>query len=181
VVWIVFSIDLGGFPFRTHEREPNSEESSHDPGFVSGIGNAYRIKFCMLLSFHQSLLTHKLTEKNWSGSSQSHAIRYRIWIDRLKGEAGRYLSRESHCFPKDMPCMVAMERSCPRCGQPIQRIRYADNETNYCAQCRPGGKILADRAFLGCWGKTWPPHLDELEALKAALKLKLSLANYGDA
>ena len=89
-----------------------------------------------------------------------------LWIDRLHAEAAEAFPEKVTAFRKDMAVHGRFGQPCPTCGQPIQRIRYADNETNYCAQCQTGGKVLADRSLSRLLGKDWPRTLDELEALK---------------
>jgi formamidopyrimidine-DNA glycosylase len=89
-----------------------------------------------------------------------------LWIDRLKEESSKDFPEKVTAFRKDMAVHGRFGQPCPRCGQPVQRIRYADNETNYCAQCQTGGKVLADRSLSRLLGKDWPRTLDELEALK---------------
>lgn len=89
-----------------------------------------------------------------------------LWIDRLEEEANKDFPEKVTAFRKDMAVHGRFGQPCPRCGQPVQRIRYADNETNYCALCQTGGKVLADRSLSRLLGKDWPRTLDELEALK---------------
>ena len=81
-------------------------------------------------------------------------------------EAAQAFPEKVTAFRKDMAVHGRFGQPCPTCGQPIQRIRYADNETNYCAQCQTDGKVLADRSLSRLLGKDWPRTLDELEALK---------------
>ena len=87
-------------------------------------------------------------------------------MDRLKAEADKNFPEKVTAFRKEMAVHGRFGLPCPRCGAPIQRIRYADNETNYCATCQTGGKLLADRSLSRLLGKDWPRTLDELEALK---------------
>ena len=89
-----------------------------------------------------------------------------LWIARLNAEATDAFPEKVTAFRKDMAVHGRFGQPCPTCGQPIQRIRYADNETNYCAQCQTGGTVLADRSLSRLLGKDWPRTLDELEALK---------------
>jgi formamidopyrimidine-DNA glycosylase len=88
------------------------------------------------------------------------------WIDRLGEEVKTAFPEKVTAFRKDMAAHGRYGLPCPRCGEPIQRIRYADNETNYCAKCQTGGKVLADRSLSRLLGADWPRTLDELEALK---------------
>ena len=89
-----------------------------------------------------------------------------LWIDRLRDEAGDGFPEHVTAFRKDMAVHGRFGEPCPRCGEPVQRIRYADNETNYCARCQTGGKLLADRSLSRLLKSDWPRTLDELDALK---------------
>jgi formamidopyrimidine-DNA glycosylase len=84
----------------------------------------------------------------------------------LVGEAVTVFPEKVTAFRKEMAVHGRYGKPCPRCGDPVQRIRYADNETNYCARCQTGGKLLADRGLSRLLGADWPRTLDELEALK---------------
>jgi formamidopyrimidine-DNA glycosylase len=89
-----------------------------------------------------------------------------LWIDRLRAEAETEFPEKVTAFRSDMSVHGRFGMPCPVCGQPIQRIRYAGNETNYCAECQTGGKLLADRGLSRLLGKDWPKTLEELETLK---------------
>jgi formamidopyrimidine-DNA glycosylase len=89
-----------------------------------------------------------------------------MWIERLREEAGEEFPEGVTAFRKEMAVHGKFGEPCPRCGEKVQRIRYADNETNYCAQCQTGGKLLADRGLSRLLGKDWPKTLEELEALR---------------
>jgi formamidopyrimidine-DNA glycosylase len=89
-----------------------------------------------------------------------------LWIARLRGEAEHGFPEKVTAFRKEMAVHGRFGEPCPRCGKPVQRIRYADNETNYCAECQTGGKVLADRSLSRLLGKDWPRTLEELEGLK---------------
>jgi formamidopyrimidine-DNA glycosylase len=89
-----------------------------------------------------------------------------FWIDRLRAEAEKAFPEKVTAFRPEMAVHGRFGQPCPRCGSQVQRIRYADNETNYCARCQTGGKVLADRSLSRLLGKDWPRTLDELEALK---------------
>ena len=89
-----------------------------------------------------------------------------MWVNRLRSEAQRGFPEKVSAFRPDMAVHGRFGQPCPRCGEKIQRIRYADNETNYCVRCQTGGKLLADRALSRLLGADWPRTMDELEALK---------------
>jgi len=88
------------------------------------------------------------------------------WVDRLELEAKAAFPERVTAFREDMAVHGRYGKPCPRCGEAIQRIRYADNETNYCARCQTGGKILADRSLSRLLRSDWPRTLEELETLK---------------
>jgi formamidopyrimidine-DNA glycosylase len=89
-----------------------------------------------------------------------------MWIDRLTAEAKLDFPEKVTAFRPGMAVHGRYGKPCPRCGEKIQRIRYADNETNYCARCQTGGKVLADRSLSRLLRSDWPRTLDELEGLK---------------
>ena len=88
------------------------------------------------------------------------------WTSRLRAEAGDEFPTHVTAFRPQMAVHGRFGKPCPVCGAPVQRIVYAENETNYCARCQTGGKVLADRGLSRLLGKDWPRTLDELEALK---------------
>ena len=89
-----------------------------------------------------------------------------IWMERLRKEAEKSFPEGVTAFRPEFAVHGKFDRPCPRCGEKVQRIRYADNETNYCARCQTGGKVLADRSLSRLLGKDWPRTLEELEALR---------------
>jgi formamidopyrimidine-DNA glycosylase len=111
-------------------------------------------------------LTQKLDEDQWSRLYAATQETLRLWIDRLQAEAKAGFPEKVTAFRKDMSVHGRFGQPCPRCGEPVQRIRYADKETNYCARCQTGGKLLADRGLSRLLGSDWPRTLDELEVLK---------------
>jgi formamidopyrimidine-DNA glycosylase len=111
-------------------------------------------------------LTHKLGPQEWERLFAATRETLTLWIDRLRAEAETSFPEKVTAFRKGMAVHGRYGEPCPRCGQKIQRIRYADNETNYCAQCQTGGKVLADRGLSRLLGSDWPRTLEELEALK---------------
>jgi formamidopyrimidine-DNA glycosylase len=137
-----------------------------DPRILSGIGNAYSDE--ILHSAQLSPITHtrKLTAEEWERLFTATRSTLQRWIDELQKEAQAKFPEKVTAFRKDMAVHGRFGQPCPRCGDPIQRIRYADNETNYCARCQTGGKVLADRSLSRLLGDDWPRTLDELEALK---------------
>lgn len=137
-----------------------------DPRIVSGIGNAYSDEILHAARLSPIALTHKLTSDEWQRLFAATQETLRRWIDRLSAEATTTFPEKVTAFRKGMAVHGRYSEPCPRCGEKIQRIRYADNETNYCARCQTGGKVLADRSLSRLLGSDWPRTLDELEALK---------------
>ena len=137
-----------------------------DPRLLSGIGNAYSDEILHAAQLSPITLTHKLKPEEWE--RLFHATRHTLefWINRLREEAKRGFPEKVTAFRKGMTVHGRYGEPCPRCGDKVLRIRYADNETNYCARCQTGGKVLADRSLSRLLGSDWPRTLDELEALK---------------
>ncbi len=162
----VFSIDLEGFRAALVAENRTLKRALTDPRILSGIGNAYSDEILHAAQLSPILLTHKLTPDEWQRLFTSTRQTLQLWMDRLTAEANQHFPEKVTAFRKEMAVHGRFGQPCPRCGQPIQRIRYADNETNYCAHCQTGGKLLADRSLSRLLGKDWPRTLDELEALK---------------
>jgi len=136
-----------------------------DPHIVDGIGNAYSDEILHAASLSPIALTQKLTPLQWSRLHAATQTTLRTWIDRLAGEAQADFPEHVTAFRPDFAVHGRYGKPCPRCGRPVQRIRYADNETNYCAQCQTGGKLLADRSLSRLLKADWPKTLEELEKM----------------
>jgi formamidopyrimidine-DNA glycosylase len=137
-----------------------------DPRILSGIGNAYSDEILHAAQLSPIALTQKLKPDEWERLFTATQQVLRLWIDRLGGESAAEFPEKVTAFREGMAVHGRYGKACPRCGAKIQRIRYADNETNYCARCQTGGKVLADRSLSRLLGADWPRTLDELEALK---------------
>ena len=137
-----------------------------DPRILSGVGNAYSDEILHAAQLSPIALTHKLKPDEWESLFAATRSTLELWITRLSSEARKKFPEGVTAFRPEMAVHGRFGRPCPRCGNPIQRIRYADNETNYCATCQTGGKVLADRSLSRLLGSDWPRTLDELEALK---------------
>jgi formamidopyrimidine-DNA glycosylase len=162
----VLAIDLDGFRAALTAENRTLKRALTDPRILSGIGNAYSDEILHAARLSPVLQTHKLTPEEWERLFTATRETLQLWIDRLKAEASKGFPEKVTAFRKDMGVHGRFGQPCPRCGQPVQRIRYADNETNYCAECQTGGRVLADRSLSRLLGKDWPRTLDELEALK---------------
>jgi formamidopyrimidine-DNA glycosylase len=137
-----------------------------DPRIVSGIGNAYSDEILHAAMLSPVALTQKLKPEEWQRLFTATRDTLNLWIDRLRGEAEKKFPEKVTAFRDEMTVHGRYGKPCPRCGAAIQRIRYADNETNYCPQCQTGGKLLADRSLSRLLHSDWPRTMDELEALK---------------
>lgn len=137
-----------------------------DPRIVSGIGNAYSDEILHAAQLSPVMLTQKLIPEEWERLYLATRRTLELWTQRLNKEAERGFPEKVTAFRPDMAVHGRFGQPCPRCGDPVQRIRYADRETNYCARCQTGGKLLADRALSRLLGADWPRDLNELELLK---------------
>lgn len=162
----VFATDLAGFRAALMRENRTLKRALTDPRIVSGIGNAYSDEILHEARLSPIAQTHKLKEKEWERLYSATLATLTLWMERLNAEARKAFPEKVTAFRPEMAAHGKFGQSCPRCGSPIQRIQYADNETNYCATCQTDGKVLADRGLSRLLGKDWPRTLDELEALK---------------
>jgi formamidopyrimidine-DNA glycosylase len=162
----VFETDLTGFRAALTAENRTLKRALTDPRLVSGIGNAYSDEILHAAHLSPVTLTHKLTTEEWGRLFSATRSTLEIWSDRLRKEADKAFPEGVTAFRPEFAVHGKFDQPCPRCGEKVQRIRYADNETNYCARCQTGGKVLADRSLSRLLGKDWPRTLDELEALK---------------
>lgn len=162
----VFSTDLEGFRAALTVENRTLKRALTDPRLVSGIGNAYSDEILHAAQLSPITLTHKLKPEEWERLFMSTRSILTLWIERLRDEAQKCFPEKVTAFRPEMAVHGKFNEPCPRCGQKVQRIRYADNETNYCAQCQTAGKVLADRSLSRLLGSDWPRTLDALEMLK---------------
>ena len=162
----VLAADLAQFRAALALENRTLKRALTDPRILSGIGNAYSDEILHAAQLSPVTLTNKLTPEEWSRLFAATRDTLRLWIERLGAESRAKFPEKVTAFRADMAVHGRYGKPCPRCGEPVQRIRYADNETNYCAKCQTGGRVLADRALSRLLGKDWPRTLDELEALK---------------
>jgi formamidopyrimidine-DNA glycosylase len=137
-----------------------------DPRLLSGIGNAYSDEILHAAQLSPITLTQKLTSQEWERLYAATRQTLQTWIVRLRDEAQSAFPEKVTAFRKGMAVHGRFAQPCPRCGEKVLRIRYADKETNYCARCQTSGKVLADRGLSRLLGSDWPRTLEELEALK---------------
>lgn len=162
----IFSSDLNSFREALIAENRTLKRALTDPRLLSGIGNAYSDEILHAAKLSPVTLTQKLSPQEWETLFAATRDTLTLWIDRLRSEAQAAFPEKVTAFRKEMAVHGRYGKPCPRCGEKIQRIRYADNETNYCARCQTGGKVLADRSLSRLLKSDWPRTLDELEALK---------------
>jgi formamidopyrimidine-DNA glycosylase len=138
------------------------KRSLTDPTLFSGIGNAYSDEILHRAKLSPLLLTSKITESQVAQLFNAVQSVLREWTDRLRTDAAGEFPEKVTAFREGMAVHGRFGKPCPVCGAPVQRIRYADNETNYCARCQTGGRLLADRAMSRLLKQDWPRSLDEL-------------------
>jgi formamidopyrimidine-DNA glycosylase len=162
----VFASDLNFFRATLTAENHTLKRALTDPRLLSGIGNAYSDEILHAAQLSPLTLTQKLKPDEWERlfAATRHTLEY--WINRLRAEANIKFPEQVTAFRKDMAVHGRYGQPCPRCGDQILRIRYADKETNYCARCQTSGKVLADRSMSRLLGSDWPRTLEELEALK---------------
>jgi formamidopyrimidine-DNA glycosylase len=162
----IFASDLSSFRDALTFENRTLKRALTDPRVVSGIGNAYSDEILHAAQLSPITLTRKLEPHEWERLFVAARDTLKVWIDRLRTEAEAGFPEKVTAFRKEMAVHGRYGQPCSRCGAKIQRIRYEENETNYCARCQTGGKVLADRALSRLLGSDWPRTLEELEALK---------------
>ena len=162
----VFNADVKVFRDTLTAENHTLKRALTDPRLLSGIGNAYSDEILHAAQLSPITLTRKLTADEWERLHKATRQTLKVWIERLGAEAAVGFPEKVTAFRKEMAVHGRYGEPCPRCSDKVLRIRYADKETNYCARCQTGGKVLADRSLSRLLGSDWPRTLDELEALK---------------
>ncbi|MBZ5727869.1 MAG: formamidopyrimidine-DNA glycosylase [Acidobacteriia bacterium] len=153
------------FAARLRSENHTLKRALTDPRLCSGIGNAYSEEILHRARLSPVALTQRLTAEETARLRQEVRETLREWVERLHAAAAREFPEKVTAFREGMAVHGRCGLPCPRCGARVQRIRYASNETNYCAQCQTGG-LRADRAISRLLREDWPRTLDELDALK---------------
>ena len=156
------SIDAAGFAARLKLENHTLKRALTDPRLFSGIGNAYSDEILHRARLSPLALTHKLSAEDSQRLFASAKAVLGEWTERLRREAGENFPEGVTAFRREMAVHGRFGKPCPDCGAPVQRIVYADNETNYCASCQTGGTVLADRALSRLLKASWPRSIDEL-------------------
>ena len=159
----VLECDRTDFAERLVSESHTLKRALTDPRLFSGIGNAYSDEILHRARLSPLTLTRKLGEDEIARLFDATRATLLEWTARLRAEAGSGFPEKVTAFREGMAVHGRYRQPCPDCGTPIQRIRYADNETNYCARCQTGGRLLADRAMSRILREDWPRSIDELE------------------
>ena len=162
----VASTDLPSFRAALTMENHTLKRALTDPRVLSGIGNAYSDEILHAAQLSPIAQTRKLKPEEWERLFAATRSTLDLWVARLQAEARDSFPEKVTAFRDEMAVHGRYGKPCPACGQKILRIRYAGNETNYCAHCQTGGKVLADRGLSRLLGSDWPRSLEELEALK---------------
>ena len=160
----VLAADADAFRAALTRENHTLKRALTDPRVLSGIGNAYSDEILHEAQISPLAQTQKLKPEEWARLYEATRKTLALWIERFA--PGDTFPEKVTAFREDMAAHGRYGLPCPRCGEKIQRIRYADNETNYCARCQTGGKVLADRGLSRLLGSDWPRTLEELEMLK---------------
>jgi formamidopyrimidine-DNA glycosylase len=150
------------FAGRLRSENHTIKRSLTDPRLFSGIGNAYSDEILHRARMSPVKLTSRLSDDEIAGLLDATKTTLVEWTDRLRAEAGGGFPEKVTAFRPEMAVHGKFGQPCPVCATPVQRIRYADNETNYCARCQTDGKLLADRGISRLLKQDWPKSIDEV-------------------
>ena len=159
----IFASDLAAFAERLKRENHTLKRALTDPRLFAGIGNAYSDEILHRARLSPVTLTSSLSDEQVRTLYDATRATLQHWVEKLRAEAGGALPEKVTAFREGMAVHGRYGKPCPVCGSPVQRIVYAENETNYCARCQTGDKILADRALSRLLKKSWPRTLEELE------------------
>jgi formamidopyrimidine-DNA glycosylase len=162
----IFDASLDQFRERLARENHTLKRTLSDPHLFSGIGNAYSDEILHRAKMSPLRMTKHLTDAEIK--ALFFAVRESLteWVERLRQERGNSFPEKVTAFRPDMAVHGKFGKPCPVCGAPVQRIVHAENETNYCAKCQTGGKLLADRSLSRLLKEDWPRNLEELEEIK---------------
>ena len=159
----VLDADLPDFASRLRSENHTIKRSLTDPRLFSGIGNSYSDEILHRAKMSPLLLTSRMTDEQIVQLFDATKATLIDWTNRLREEVGDEFPEKVTAFREGMAVHGRYKLPCPVCGSPVQRIRYADNETNYCARCQTSGRLLADRAMSRLLKQDWPRSIDEVE------------------
>lgn len=159
----VLGASLAEFAARIRRENHTLKRSLTDPLLFSGIGNSYSDEILHRARLSPLALSGRASDDDIARLYHAACDVLYEWTERLRAEAGEDFPEKVSAFREGMAVHGRFGLPCPVCGSPVQRIRYAENETNYCARCQTGGKLLADRALSRLLKSDWPKSIDELE------------------
>ena len=159
----VLDADLADFASRLRGENHTLKRSLTDPRLFSGIGNSYSDEILHRAKLSPLLLTSRLTDEQIVALFEATKTTLIDWTNRLRDEVGDGFPEKVTAFREGMAVHGRYKLPCPVCGTPVQRIRYADNETNYCARCQTNGRLLADRGMSRLLKQDWPRSIDEID------------------
>jgi formamidopyrimidine-DNA glycosylase len=162
----VLDADLARFAAAIGRENRTLKRALCDPSLFAGIGNAYSDEILWTARLSPLQRTLQLSPEEVERLYAATQSTLRSWAKRLADEAGDEFPRKVTAFRPGMAVHGRYREPCPACGSPVQRIRYAENECNYCPKCQTGGKLLADRALSRLLRADWPRNLEELEELR---------------
>ena len=158
--------DRSAFSAALRSENHTLKRSLTDPHIFSGIGNAYSDEILHRAQLSPIAMTQKLSDEEITRLYEATRASLVEWTDRLRSQCAGAFPEKVTAFHPEMAVHGRYGHPCPRCGSKVQRIRYAANETNYCATCQTGGRLLADRALSRLMHEDWPATLEELETMK---------------
>jgi formamidopyrimidine-DNA glycosylase len=158
----VFAADFGAFATRLRSENHTLKRSLTDPRLFDGIGNAYSDEILHRARLSPVALSGRISDGDALRLYEATRAVLREWTDRLRAEAGDKFPERVTAFRPEMAVHGKYRQPCPVCGTPVQRIRYASNETDYCARCQTNGKLLADRGLSRLLKHDWPKSVDDL-------------------
>jgi formamidopyrimidine-DNA glycosylase len=159
----ILQASLAQFAERLRSENHTLKRALTDPRLFSGIGNAYSDEILHAARLSPLLLTSRIDDAAVAQLYEAAREQLPLWTERLRRQAGGRFPEKVTAFRKEMAVHGRFRQPCPVCGTPVQRIRYADNETNYCARCQTGGRLLADRALSRLLKQDWPKDLDAFD------------------
>jgi formamidopyrimidine-DNA glycosylase len=174
------AIDARAFAGALRRENHTIKRALTDPRLLSGIGNAYSDEILWQAQMSPVRLTGKMTDEEMARLFEATQATLREWTERLAQDAGDEFPEKVTAFRGEMAVHGRYKKPCPRCGSPVQRIAYASNESNYCARCQTGGKLLADRGLSRLLKGDWPKTLDELETRMRRAKDRIDAADDPD-
>ena len=160
----ILEADVPAFRERLQSESHTLKRALTDPHLFDGIGNWLSDEILHAAKLSPFQLTVRLSNDEIARLHEAVRSTTRCWIEKLRTEAGTKFPEKVSAFKEGMAVHGRYTKPCPVCGSPVQRIRYADNEANYCATCQTGGRVLADRSLSRLLKKDWPRSLEEWEA-----------------